>query len=150
MPARFNDPVVVDGGIEQLSIYNFFTDWTGASYGYLDIQTDIPAPSSYVMGTIEAVGYSYAYARVIRCAWNFYTYYYDIGNTNNNGNYTGLTAYSTYSGGGYWCLKAQGIGGNINGYLSFTLNAYPTAGAGARYPIGIRQVALNNSSGNYY
>lgn len=156
MPARFNDPVCIDNGMQQYSVYNFYTDWTGSSYNYLDFKTTVPAPSSYVMWTIEAVGYCYERGRNIRCAWNFYTYSYDIGNTNYNGNYQGLTPWSIYSGQGYMCFKARGEDygkGNyssIGGYTSFTLNAYPTAGAGATYPIGIISAALNNTAGNYY
>jgi hypothetical protein len=148
MSAKFNDTVIVDDGIEQFSIYNFFTDWTGGSYNYIHIETSVPAPSSYVMFMVEAVGYNYQYAAPIRCAWNIYTYYYDIGNTNNPGP-SGLYANGFYSGSnGYMVLRAAGPG--ALGYTSFTLNAYPTAGAGARYPIEIRQVAMNNNSGNYF
>lgn len=156
MPVRFDSPIGVDSGMQQYSIYNFFTDWTGDEYNFIDFKTTVPAPYSYVMWTIEAVGYCYSRARNIRCAWNFYTYDYDIGNINNNNNYPGLTAWTIYSGQGYMCFKARGENygkGNyssIGGYTSFTLNAYPTAGNGYRYPIGIIEAALNNDSGNYY
>jgi hypothetical protein len=142
--ARLSYPVNIDGGIEQLGLFQFYDSTSGNTY--VDMETNIPF-QSYGMIMIEAVGYNYGTASPVRCAWNFYNYIYTFGNTN-NGSYGGLQAYSLYnSSDNYTVIK--GYASNLY-YLGITLNSYPTAGNGARTSVSIRRATTSTNSGNVY
>jgi hypothetical protein len=143
--ANLSSYTFIESGMQQYGVFLFSN---GSSSGnYIHMETSITAPSSYVMMMLEAVGYNYGASNPIRCAWNFYTYLYTIGNVNNS-NYTGLTADGVYAtSAGYMCIRAYTASPY---YLGFTLNAYPTAGNGAQTSISIRRVSQNSTSGAYY
>jgi len=135
----------IESGMQQYGVFSFSN---GSSSGnYIHMETSIPAPSTYVMMMLEAVGYNYGASANVRCAWNFYSYDYVIGNVNNS-NYTGLQADGVYfTSAGYVAIRAYTASPY---YLGFTLNAYPTAGNGAQTLISIRRVSQNSTSGAYY
>jgi hypothetical protein len=135
----------IESGMHRYAFYAVNTYSGGGSY--LHMETDIAQPSSNVMMMIEAVGYCYSTAKPIRCAWNFYSYAYHIGNSNNT-TYDGASADgSYYTSAGYVCIRAYLPGSH---YACFILNAYPTAGNGYQQPVSIRRSSQNNTSGAYY
>ena len=134
----------VENGMQQYAVYAVNTVTGGGSY--LHFETNIPN-QSYIMMMVEAVGYCYATAKPIRCAWNFYSYSYAIGNVANT-SYDGASAEGIYFGNaGYVCLRAYLPGQH---FACFILNAYPTAGNGAGTGLSIRRSSQNNNSGVYY
>jgi hypothetical protein len=134
----------IENGMQQYGIYAVNTASGGGSY--LHFETSVPN-SSYSMIMIEAVGYSYASAKPIRCAWNFYSYAYFIGNVANT-NYNGISADGGYfGGGGYVCIRAYLPSQHFNCII---LNSYPTAGNGTGTIVSIRRSSQNNTSGGYY
>ena len=143
--ANLSAPTSIESRMQQYGVFSFSN---GSSSGnYIHMETSITAPSSYVMMMLEAVGYNYGASAPVRCAWNFYTYDYTIGNVNNS-NYTGMNADGVYaSSAGYMCIRAYTASPY---YLGFTLNAYPTAGNGAQTLISIRRVSQNSTAGSYY
>lgn len=130
--------------MQQYGIYSVNTVASGGAY--LHFETSVPN-SSYAMMMVEAVGYCYSTSKPIRCAWNFYSYLYFIGNVANT-NYNGASSDGGYFGGaGYVCLRAYLPGQH---YACMILNAYPTAGNGTQTIIGIRRSSQNGTSGGYY
>jgi hypothetical protein len=135
----------VENGMQQYAFFSVNTVSGGGAY--LHMETNITQPSSNVMIMIEAVGYCYSTAKPIRCAWNFYSYSYYIGNAINT-NYNGAASDGGYyTAAGYVCIRAYLPGQH---YACFILNAYPTAGNGAGTIVSIRRSSQNNTSGNYY
>lgn len=135
----------IENGFQQYGFYAVNTVSGGGSY--LHMETNIPQPSSNIMMMIEAVGYCYATAKPIRCAWNFYSYSYPIGNSINT-NYNGAASDGIYyTSAGYVCIRAYLPGQH---FACFILNAYPVAGNGAGTIVSIRRSSQNNVSGNYY
>jgi hypothetical protein len=134
----------IDSNKTQLGIFQFSN---GSDSGnYIHMETTITQPSSNVMMMLEAVGYNYGGGNPIRCSWNFYSYAYPIGNTNNG--YAGMNADGIYyTSAGYVAIRAYA---GSPYYIGFTLNAYPTAGNGTGQPIGIRRVSQNSNGGSYY
>jgi hypothetical protein len=143
--ANLAAPTSIESRMHQYGVFSFAD---GSSSGnYIHMETSITAPSSYIMMMLEAVGYNYGASAPVRCAWNFYSYDYAIGNVNNS-NYTGLQADGVYfTSAGYVAIRAYTASPY---YLGFTLNAYPTAGNGAQQPISIRRVSQNSTSGAFY
>jgi hypothetical protein len=139
----------IDSGMNQLGFYSAANlGDTSTVGGYYHMETSITAPSSNVMMTVEAVGYSYGTGNIIRCAWHFYSYSYVIAGYSNPSAYPGLQANNVYySGAGYVVIVAYSA---QLAYAGFTLNAYPTAGNGTRAAISIRRASQNTNSGNYY
>jgi len=142
------DRLRIDDGMYQLNIYGIYNLGDVSVGRYIHIETDITQPSSNVMMMIEAVGFNYATGANIRCAWNFYSYSYAVGNTANNSSYPGLTADGIYyTSAGYVAIR--GYAASL-AYCGFSLNAYPTAGNGARYTVNVRRVSQNSNAGSYY
>lgn len=143
--ANLTAPTNIENGMHQYGIYAVNTVSGGGSY--LHIETNITQPSSNVMMMIEAVGYCYSTAKPIRCAWNFYSYAYAIGNAANT-NYNGAASDGIYyTSAGYVALRAYLPGQH---YACFILNAYPVAGNGAGTIVSIRRSSQNNVSAAYY
>jgi hypothetical protein len=144
--ANLTAPTFIESGMQQYGVFQFSNASSGGG-SYIHMETSIPQPSSNVMMMLEAVGYNYGASANVRCAWNFYSYDYAIGNVNNS-NYTGLQADGVYfTSAGYVAIRAYTASPY---YLGFTLNAYPTAGNGTQASISIRRVSQNSTSGAYY
>jgi hypothetical protein len=144
--AKLNVPTFIESGMQQYGVFSF-ANATSSGGSYIHMETSITQPSSNVMMMLEAVGYNYGVSAPVRCAWNFYSYSYAVGNINNS-NYTGMTADGIYyTSAGYVAIRAYTSSPH---YLGFTLNAYPTAGNGAQTSISIRRVSQNSTAGSYY
>lgn len=142
--ANLSTSTNIESGMQQYGIYSVNTVASGGAY--LHFETSVPN-SSYAMMMVEAVGYCYSTAKPIRCAWNFYSYSYFIGNVANT-NYNGAASDGGYFGNaGYVCIRAYLPGQH---FACMILNAYPTAGNGAQTIIGIRRSSQNGTSGVYY
>ena len=142
--ANLAAPTSIESNFAQYGIYSVNTVSGGGAY--LHIETSL-ANQSYVMMMIEAVGYCYATAKPIRCAWNHYGYSYFIGNTANT-NYNGASADGGYYGSsGYYCIRAYLPGQH---FACFIFNAYAVAGNGYQTPISVRRSSQNSTSGTYY
>jgi hypothetical protein len=143
--ANLAAPTSIESNFIQYGIFAVNTVTGGGAY--LHMETNIGTPSSYEMYLIEAVGYSYAVAKPIRCAWFGYTYLYNISGVENT-SYNGIEAVAAYDGGaGYLVLRAYLAGQHYN---CFTLNAYMVAGNGYQQVVSIRRSSQNSTSGAYY
>jgi hypothetical protein len=144
--ANLSSNTYLESGMHQYGIFTL-NNTNGANGTYIHMETNITQPSSNIMVMIEAVGYNYGTSLPIRCAWNFYSYAYVIGNVNNS-SYTGLSADGVYyATSGYVAIRAYAS--NLH-YCGFTLNAYQVAGNGYQQPISIRRASQNTTSGTYY
>lgn len=131
-------------GIYTATIYSDFT------LAYVHLKTNISTATSEAIWMMEAVGYSYAGAAPIRCAWNFYAYnalnnVIQIGTENV---YTGLTAHGVYKSSDNFVVLRGYKASNFY-YDGFVLNAYWTFGYG-KNDVGISAMAVNNTSGAHY
>jgi hypothetical protein len=98
------------------------------------------------MAMIEAVGYNYGTAAPIRCAWNMYSYDYQISNTQNSA-YNGMSAHSIYvSSDNFYVIV--GYASSLY-YCGFTLNVYNTAGGGFGFLTQITSAAQTSSTSHY-
>jgi hypothetical protein len=144
--ANLSSSTYLESGMHQYGIFQFMDGISGGG-NYIHMETNITQPSSNIMCMIEAVGYCYGRALPIRCAWNFYSYQYIISNTNNS-SYTGMNADGVYyASSGYVAIRAYA---SDLYYCGFTLNSYMVAGNGYQYPVSIRRVSQNSTSGAYY
>lgn len=129
------------------SLHKAFT--SDASAAYAQFKTNVPV-ASYIMTTIEAVGYSYGTAEPIRCAWGFYTYGTYIATSSlSTSEYTGLVPKSVYtSADGYVCIIGSTPGGYPGGlyYCGFVLNGYQTAGYGRGFALQITASSYGTTS----
>lgn len=143
--ANLKAPTSIESNFAQYGIYSVNTVTGGGAY--LHMETNITTPASYAMVMVEAVGYCYATAKPIRCAWNSYTYSYEIGNVANT-NYNGISADGIYFGNaGYLVLRAYLSGQH---FACLILNSYMVAGNGAQTVVSIRRSSQNSTSGVYY
>lgn len=130
-----------------LQQYNFFSiaNLSSGGGGYIHMKTNIPH-QSYVMIMIEAVGYNYGAAAPLRCAWNIYSYAYQISNVQNTA-YNGMSANNIYiSSDNYYVIV--GYSPSLY-YCGFTLNAYNTAGNGYGFNTSIIS-SVQSGSSTYY
>jgi hypothetical protein len=132
------------GYLQQYNIFSVANLSSGGG-GYIHMKTNVPH-QSYVMIMIEAVGYNYGTAAPLRCAWNIYSYTYQIGNVQNTA-YNGMSAHSIYiSSDNYYVIV--GYASSLY-YCGFTLNAYNTAGNGYGFITSI-QSSVQTGSSTYY
>jgi hypothetical protein len=95
---------------------------------------------------LEAVGYNYSNGLPVRCAWNIYSYTYQISNVQNSV-YGGANADGVYiSSDNYYVIRLYSA--DLY-YCGFTLNVYNTAGNGYGYPTSVSAAVASNSS-TYY
>lgn len=129
------------------SLHKAFT--SDASVTYIHFKTNVPI-ASYIMTTIEAVGYNYGMAAPIRCAWGFYTYgTYIVTSSLRNSAYTGLSANGIYaSADGNVCIRGYASGGSY--YNGFVLNGYQTAGNGRGFALQITASSYGTNSGSAF
>lgn len=156
--SQFTDTVFVDNGIQQLGTmfaYSNFIAEGGEGFFFpsydLFIETTVPC-FSYVMIMVEITGFSIptggfmlvpergaGIGRLFKQSWNFYTYSYDIGNTNytsyRGGNEMNIEGSSSYCFDGVRQMLQIPIG-NLTKF-GFVLDIYAVAGNGARYPVEI-------------
>jgi len=112
---------------------------------YWHYKTNI-ALSTYVMGMVEAIGYSYGNDACIRCAWTFYSYSYLANPSTQNYYGSSISADGVYvSSDNYICLRATG-GSYFSGWI---FNA-TTLAAGNGTQISFTAASRNSTSGNYY
>jgi hypothetical protein len=131
------------GYLQQYSIFNVAN--LSSSGTYIHMKTNIPHQSG-LMIMIEAVGYNYGTAAPIRCAWNMYSYTYQISNVQNSA-YNGMSAYSVYiSSDNYYVIVGYASSMYYNG---FTLNAYNSAGTGIGFITQITSAAQTSSTSYY-
>ena len=131
------------GYLQQYSIFNVAN--LSSSGTYIHMKTNIPHQSG-LMIMIEAVGYNYGTAAPIRCAWNMYSYTYQISNVQNSA-YNGMSAYSIYiSSDNYYVIV--GYASSMY-YCGFTLNAYNSAGTGIGFITQITSAAQTSSTSYY-
>jgi hypothetical protein len=130
-----------------LQQYGFYTvaNLSSSAGSYYHMKTNV-AGSTYNMVMIEAVGYNFGNAAPLKCAWNMYSYSYQISNVQNSA-YNGATANNVYiSSDNYYVIVLYGASLY---YCGFTLNAYNTAGNGYGFPTAI-QAAVQTSGTSYY
>jgi hypothetical protein len=135
-------------GSGYLQQYNIFSVANLSSGGgsYIHMKTNVTHPSSNLMIMLEAVGYNYGTAAPIRCAWNFYSYAYQISNVQTSA-YNGMSAHSIYiSSDNYYVIV--GYASSLY-YCGFTINTYNTAGNGYGHPTTIT-ASVQSSSSTYY
>ena len=133
------------GYLQQYGIFSV-ANLSASGGQYIHMKTNISHPSSNLMIMIEAVGYNYGVAAQIRCAWNFYSYAYQISNVQTSG-YNGLTANNIYiSSDNKYVIV--GYASSLY-YCGFTLNVYNTAGNGYGYPTSIT-ASVQTDSSTYY
>ncbi len=132
------------GYLQQYNIFSVANLSSGGG-GYIHMKTNIPH-QSYVMIMLEAVGYNYGVGLPLRCAWNIYSYTYQISNVQNTA-YNGLSAHSVYiSSDNYYVIV--GYASSLY-YCGFTVNVYNTAGNGYGFITSITS-SVQTSSASYY
>ena len=128
-----------------LQQYGIYTTCNTSSVTYYHMKTNIPH-QSYVMIMLEAVGYNYSYNGPVRCAWNIYSYSYQISNVQNSA-YNGASAYSVYiSSDNYYVIV---MSAPSLYYCGFTINVYNTAGNGYGFTTSIQAAVATNSTSYY-
>lgn len=115
---------------------------------YFHFKTNVPI-ASYIMTTIEMVGYNYGNASPIRCAWGFYTYgTYIVTAATRTSSYTGMSANGMYATiDGYVAIRSYAAS---NHYTGFTLNGYQTAGNGRGFDLKILAASYGTNSGSAF
>jgi hypothetical protein len=112
---------------------------------YVHFKTNIPI-SIYLMASIEAVGYNYALAKPIRCAWSFYTAGTYIYSSSLENAYSGLSANGIYvSSDNYVVIRGYATGMY---FIGFALNTYTINPSQARgFDISILAESYGTNSG---
>jgi len=131
------------GWYTKYNIYNFYTYSGGPNY--VHFKTNVSANTEKIF-MIEAMGFNYGTATIIRCAWGLYTT--GGGGVTPKGlqTITGLTADGVYaSSDGYACIRAYA---DSLYYAGWILNAHVHPSYSV--DITITASSQNSTSGNYY
>jgi len=139
-------------GASRHGIFNYSRSSEDHTSYFLHFKTNVPARSN-AMCMIEAVGYSYATAQSIRCAWTFYPYSEGatapILNIGLQSIYPGMIPNSVYiSADGFVCLSTTQ---RDLYYLSVMFNCHNTApSASPGFNVQITNVQAVTTAGNYF
>ena len=124
---------------------NFFQHRFYGGNTYFHYKTNLQL-STFVMVTIEAVGYAYGANQAIRSAWNFYSYIYLVHGTVQN-YYGGMSAHGVYvSSDNYVCIRAS----CAPYYSGWSFNAYTQNPTGYNTTVSFLASVQTDNGGNYY